>query len=205
MLAADLVRDFSATALRPLAGLPGADLAALFAPWEARALAEIQAEAQAAGATASPLLERSADLRYVGQSFEINVPLPPGPPDPGALAADFHARHAQRYGHAHPAEPVELVNLRVRAVVAATPLVFEPLPPGGLDPAPARLGQQPAWFEIAGALAEVPTALYDREALRPGNVLAGPTLLFQLDATTVIPPGWHGQVDAYGHLLLEFP
>jgi N-methylhydantoinase A len=63
---------------------------------------------------------------------------------------------------------------------------------------------QPAWFAgPAGALEPLPTALFDREALRPGHWLTGPALLFQLDATTVIPPGWQGQVDGFGHLLLE--
>ena len=205
MLVADLVQDFSTTVLRPLAGLSAGELAALFAPWEARALADMQAELAAAGLRGAPRLERSADLRYVGQSFEINAPLPVGPPVVPALAADFHARHAQRYGHSHPAEPLELVNLRVRAVGATPALAFEPLPAAGPDPAPARLGWQPVWFASqasAGSLEALPTALYDREALRPGNGLAGPALLFQLDATTVIPPGWRGQVDHLGHLLL---
>jgi N-methylhydantoinase A len=213
MLVADLVQDFSTTVLRPMAGLSAGELAALFAPWEARALAAMEAEVAAAGLSVPPRLERSADLRYVGQSFEINVPLPVGPPNPAVLAADFHARHEQRYGHAHPAELLELVNLRVRAVGATPALAFEPLPAAGADPAPAQLGVQPAWFEreartgspaSAGSRLEaVPTTLYDREALRPGNCVAGPAILFQLDATTVVPLGWRGQVDGFGHLLLE--
>jgi N-methylhydantoinase A len=207
MLVADLVKDFSTTVLRPLAGLSAEELAALFAPWETRALAEMQTELAAAGLAAAPRLERSADLRYVGQSFELNVPLQAGLPNPAALAADFHARHEQRYGHSHLAEPLELVNLRVRAVGATPALAFEPLPAAGADPAPASLGIQPAWFASlaspAGNLEALPTALYDREALRPGNVVAGPALLFQLDATTVVPPGWRGQVDGFGHFLLE--
>jgi len=211
MLVADLVKDFSTTVLRPLAGLRAEELAALFAPWEARALAEMQAELAAAGLpataglpAAASRLERSADLRYVGQSFEINVPLQAGLPNPAALAADFHARHEQRYGHSHPAEPLELVNLRVRAVGATPALAFEPLPAAGADPAPAQLGVQPTWFAInGGQLAALPTAFYNREALRPGNCLSGPAILFQLDATTVVPPGWRGQVDGFGHLLLE--
>jgi N-methylhydantoinase A len=204
MLLADLVRDYSATVLRPAAGLTAADLAALFAPWEARAQAEMAAEVALAGAAAAPRLERSADLRYAGQSFEINVPLPAGPPSPAALAADFHLLHEQRYGHSHPAEPVEVVNLRVRALGVTPPFAFEPLPAGGADPSPARIGRQPVWFETAaGGLAAVPADCYDREALRAGNLVRGPAILFQLDATTVIPPGWQGTVHRLGHLLLE--
>jgi N-methylhydantoinase A len=51
----------------------------------------------------------------VGHSFEINEPVPIGPPELAELAADFHARHEQRYGHSHPAKPAEGVNLRARA------------------------------------------------------------------------------------------
>jgi N-methylhydantoinase A len=204
MLLADLVKDYSATLLRPAAALTAGDLAALFAPWEARAQSEMAAEVAAAGSGAAPRLERSADLRYAGQSFEINVPMPAGSPDPAALVADFHARHEQRYGHAHPAEPVEVVNLRVRAVGATPPPVFEPLPTAGPDPSAARLGQQPVWFETPSGGLEAPGAsLYDREALRAGDCVPGPAILFQLDATTVIPPGWQGQVDRFGNLLLE--
>jgi N-methylhydantoinase A len=205
MLVADLVQDYSTTVLRPVADLAPAGLSALFGSWETRALAEMEAEVAAAGTGAAPRLERSADLRYVGQSFEINVPVPPGPPNPAALQADFHARHEQRYGHSHPTEPVEVVNLRVRAIGATPALAFEPIPASGPDPSLASLGQQPAWFETSyGRLEALPAALYDREALRPGNRVSGPAILFQLDATTVIPPGWQGQVDEFGHLLLEF-
>ncbi|MEP7355711.1 MAG: hydantoinase/oxoprolinase family protein, partial [Anaerolineales bacterium] len=103
MLVADLTQDYSVTVLRPLSSVSGPDLDALFAPWEARAAAEMRAELDLGPAGASrPRLERSADLRYRGQSFEINVPVPTGPLDLPALLSDFHARHAQRYGHAHP-------------------------------------------------------------------------------------------------------
>jgi N-methylhydantoinase A len=202
MLLADLVKDYSTTVLRPVAGLSAADLAGLFAPWEAQARADLLAEA-GEGAEAAPRLDRSADLRYVGQSFEINVPAPPGPPDLAALTAEFHARHARRYGHAHPEAPVEIVTLRVRAVGAAPPLRFEPLPAAASpDPVPAQVGERPAWFETDGRLQAWPTPVYDREALRAGHRLAGPAVITQLDATTVIPPGWQGEVGTEGHLAL---
>jgi N-methylhydantoinase A len=201
MLVADLVKDYSATVLRPMAGLTAEAWAGLFAPWEAKALAEMTAEA---GAGAAVRLDRSADLRYQGQSFEINVPLPGGALEPQALAAEFHARHERRYGHTHPAAPVEVVNLRVRAIGPTPPPEFESLPKAD-DPNPvsARLATQPAWFEIDGDLQAVPTAVYDREVLRAGHRLAGPAILVQLDATTVVPPGWVGEVGEAGHVVLE--
>jgi N-methylhydantoinase A len=105
---------------------------------------------------------------------------------------------------------VEVVNLRVRAVGALPPPAFEPLPPGGPDPAAAWLGRESVYFDSdardAGGLAGIaatPTDLYDRDLLRPGNRLRGPAILFQLDATSVVPPGWQGQVDTAGNILLE--
>jgi N-methylhydantoinase A len=201
MLAADLVKDYASTVLRTAADLTAEILAALYAPWEARARAEMIAEA---GAGSAVRLGRSADLRYQGQSFEINVPVPPGTPDPAALTADFHARHKRRYGHAHPAEPVEVVNVRVRATGPTPPLVFQPLlAANSPDPAAARLEVQPAWFELGGDLRAMLTPIYDREALRAGHRLAGPAIVVQLDATTVVPPGWAGEVAGAGHILLR--
>ncbi|MCC6187934.1 MAG: hydantoinase/oxoprolinase family protein [Anaerolineales bacterium] len=199
MLVADLVKDYSITVLRLAAGLTAVELAALFAPWEAQAQAEMAAELGPSGPAVQ--LQRSADLRYEGQSFEITVPLPAGPPDPAALLADFHARHARRYGHSHPGAPVEVVNLRVRAVGPTPRLDFEPLPAAQVEPVP--LPRQDVWFETAAGLVSLPTRLYAREALRAGHSVTGPALLVQLDATTVIAPGWSGSIDTAGHLLLS--
>ncbi len=218
MLVADLAQDYSVTVLRlvprpplGLAAAIGPDLDALFAPWEARAAAEMRAELDlGAAGTDAPAhglrLERSADLRYQGQSFEINVPISSGPLSLTALLADFHARHAQRYGHSHPEEPVEVVNLRVRALGATTRPAFEPLPAApDPDPGIAQIGERPVWFETAagGGPAAMPTRLYNRDRLLAGHHLSGPAILFQLDATTVIPPAWHGNIDSQGHLLLS--
>ena len=203
MLVADLAQDYSLTVLRPLAAAAGPELETLFAPWEARALAEMRAEL-GDGPAAAARLERSADLRYQGQSFEINVPVAAGRVSVPGLLADFHARHAQRYGHAHSAEPVEVVNLRLRALGASARPAFQPLPAArGPDPAAAQLGERPVWFETpAGTLAPLPTRLYQRDRLLAGHRLAGPAIVFQLDATTAIPPKWQGTVDPHGHLLL---
>jgi len=200
MLVADLVKDYSVTVLRPAAGLEGEALRRLFAPWEAKAREEMEME----GAGAEVRLDRSADLRYVGQSFEINVPVPAGLPDLAALRAEFHARHERRYGHAHPEAPVEFVNLRLRAVSPTAPLRFEPLPSADApDPAEARLAVRPAWFETDNGLEPLPAPIYDREALRAGHRLAGPAVVVQMDATTVILPRWAGEVGETGHLMLR--
>jgi len=199
MLLADLVKDYSQTVLRRMDTLTDSEALTMFAPIEARAHMEMRTD----GITA-PRLERSADLRYVGQSFEINAPLPE-PFTLTALADDFHARHTQRYGHAHPEAPVELVNIRLRAIGPTPRPVFEEVPEGGPDPSAAHAGESQVWFEGPDGLRPHPTRLYQREHLRAGNRIGGPAVIFQLDATTVVPPAWAGSVDRHGHLWLSGP
>ncbi len=196
MLLSDLVKDYSLTSMRRAGMTSESDLKELFRPLEARARSEMAAEG-----VAEPRLERSVDMRYVGQSFEINVPFQDR--DWGLVVGDFHARHAQRYGHAHPEEPVELVNLRVRAVGETPKPVFEELPAGGADASAASAGERPVWFEGPGGLQPHAARLFERERFTAGNRIEGPAVVFQMDATTVVPPGWTGKVDRWGHLLLE--
>jgi N-methylhydantoinase A len=115
-----------------------------------------------------------------------------------SLAADFHERHRQRYGHADPARAVEVVNLRLRLSVAPPPLRLEPPPsrPGG--PERAQLARAPQWY---GRWLEAP--IYDRDLLSPADQLEGPTVIVQMDTTTALPPGWSATVDGIGNLLLE--
>jgi N-methylhydantoinase A len=77
--------------------------------------------------------------------------------------------------------------------------VVEPQPIGGADPGAALIGESEVVFQ-QGALA---SSLYERDRLVCGNRISGPALVIQMDATTVLPPGWGGEVDPYGNLLLE--
>jgi N-methylhydantoinase A len=144
-------------------------------------------------------LEFSLDLRYAGQAFELPIPVPAGLPNVPGIERDFHARHLAAYGHAHPEGGVEVVNLRV----AAYGLVDKPAPSrapqgaGGL--AAALVGRRAVWFE--GRPHDTP--IYDRELL-PGAIrMAGPAIVEEFGATTVLFPGWRGFVDEAGNLRLE--
>ncbi len=206
MLLADLVKDYSLTVMRPAQAVTEADLRELFAPLEARARAEMAADYAPQSraeweVVAVTRLDYSLDARYVGQSFEINVPLREEG-QWGLVVGDFHARHAQRYGHSRPAQPVEFVNLRLRAIAPTPKPVFEELAGGGQDASPAQVGVQDVWFETPPGLAPQAARLYQREKLLAGHRITGPAVIFQFDATTLIPPDWQGQVDHLGHLLL---
>jgi len=140
------------------------------------------------------LVGRSADLRYVGQNYELEVPYGDG--SLAGLRAAFEQRHRLLYGYA-TGEGVECVNLRVVAGVAHERLVAAP-------PAPARrsgpLGHHPAYFREMGRVA---LPRHDRGALAPGAAIEGPALVEDEWSTTVVYPGQRCAADALGNLLID--
>lgn len=146
------------------------------------------------------LLSVSAEMRYRGQSYEIEVPLEPAwitDPAPERIAAAFHARHAEIYGHADEKAAVHLVALRV-VIAGITP---KPEFPAGavVESRPAPEGQVP----VAHRGETVQAALFRRAALPPGAAFAGPAVVVQDDTTSWVPPGFGGHVDAFGNLILR--
>lgn len=147
---------------------------------------------------------RIGDLRYVGQGYELKVPIPDGPVDAAvmkAVIADFHAAHAAEYGHAFPQNLVEVVNLRVIGRGAMPRLAPGHAAQGGsLEQALIR--QSDTVFRVNGTLASYSTALYHRAALPVGLPFPGPAVILQKDTTTVVPPGWQAEVHPAGSLIL---
>ena len=168
---------------------------AAFAEMEAAASRRLEAEGFTPPARR---IDRALDLRYLGQAFELSVPVPAGALDLDAIARQFHERHLLTYGHADPAGDVELVNVRI----AAHGVVDKPPPPRQADAGEARgarLGTRPAWF--GGQ--ELSVDVYERDALAASAVLNGPAIVEEFGATTVIPPGWSARLDGLGDLVLE--
>ncbi len=211
LLMADLSQDFSQTLILSLALASPHVLARHFV-----ALVEQGRRSMAAqGVALSRIgLDVSLDMRYVGQSFEISVPvgrlsgrLPPsGVSDrlqrllqPQALITRFHGLHRQRYGHANPDDAVETVNLRVRAIGARAKPMFAASPLQERAATAAITAYAPVVFADGVA---TPTPLYDRALLQPGNVLAGPAIVAQMDATTLVAPGWEARVDGYHNVIM---
>jgi N-methylhydantoinase A/oxoprolinase/acetone carboxylase beta subunit len=142
---------------------------------------------------------RSADMRYVGQSYTLEVPLL-GTLDSSELAgvvARFHDGHRRVYGHATPDKEAELVNLRVAQSWAL------PLPELAPVAEPAGAGRprsRPAFFEELGGFVETP--VLQRGDLGRGEALQGPAIVEQPDTTIVLYPGQRAAVDAAGNLLV---
>ncbi|MGI8549310.1 MAG: hypothetical protein ACR2PL_00735, partial [Dehalococcoidia bacterium] len=118
--------------------------------------------------------------------------------NPAEIAAAFHDLHRRRYGHADPGRAVEIVNLRYRLVVPGHEPQIEAPPKRARTVERARLVLTRQWH---GRWIEAP--VYDRTLLSPGDQFSGPAVVVQMDATTVLPPGWLARVDELGNLLLQ--
>jgi N-methylhydantoinase A len=198
MLAAAPTKDYSRTVMQPL-DAAGPEMAA----WLRAYLAPLAAQArQALAAEGHPAdtisLRYALDMRYVGQSHELTVPVDLND-SRTAVSTRFHAAHAARYGYQRPDAAVEIVNVRLTAVASIQSPRLTSQPLGPADARDAHVGVKMVWFDRRPQTAQ----LYARDRLQPGHRCAGPAVVFQYDTTTVIPPGWETAVDANGNLLLS--
>jgi N-methylhydantoinase A len=148
-------------------------------------------------------LKRSADLRYAHQGFEVTVDFEAQEVTSQSVAAllqNFHQQHKQLYGFALE-QAVEIVTLRVSALGQLNRLPALSLNGETGPPEQALIGKRPVYFEKTGGFVDCPR--YRREKLAPNFTIAGPAILEQTDSTLVVSPGWWGQVDASGNLILR--
>jgi N-methylhydantoinase A len=189
ILLADVVRDYSRTVM--LAENAIESIEDTFVKIEQLATADFAAE----GLQGTP--QRSIDIRYRRQGYELNVPYE----SPAHAVEAFHRLHQQRYGFSDQTKPVEIVNLRLRMVAAAEPwsrAYQEPVPG---DDATACYAERPMFFD--GAF--VPSRLYRREALVPGDTILGPAMITEYTSATLLPPGCRVHVDGFRNLLITVP
>ena len=144
----------------------------------------------------------AADMRYVGQAYELEVPLatPFRAEQVREAVRGFHAAHERVYGYARAQQPVEFVNFRVVHRYPLPPPALRPAAGAGGAASDARTGERRAYFASAGFVA---TAIYDRARLPLGARVEGPAILEQADTTTVIPPGHAAVVDVAGNLRIR--
>jgi N-methylhydantoinase A len=192
-LIADLKNDFIRTLYVDVTGEGIAGLEAVAAELRAAALEWLYVKQ---GYEGEAKLSLSADMRYLGQSYEIETPLNPEALKPSAIAAAFHREHERIYGHADGAALVQLVNLRL-VVSGATPKPrIRELEPSTAPAEPVKTVA--AFFD--GTEYQVP--VYARADLRAGHCTAAPAIVGQDDTTTVVPPGFAIAVDRFGNLII---
>jgi len=195
ILVSDVVKDYSRTLLQRFDRLPKGKLQQEFRKLEAAAQKEFRAE-QWPGALH---YERSLDLRYRGQGYELNVPATDD------VTAHFHEEHQRRYGYHHQEREIELVTLRLRARLRTpqpsqleTKVVRRQSASKG-SPRVAPIERAPVSFNGK----TVTTPVFERGDLVPGRFMRGPAVITEYSATTVIPPGKKFWVDASENLVIK--
>lgn len=196
-LLSDVSKPFVRSIVQPLASSAGL-LADAFRDLGRQAEAWLATEAPE---LAAQRLGVAADMRYLGQSYEIDVPLEPRWLEDGDLAAigdAFHKRHRAMFAHADEAAPVEIVDLRVTIIGTTEKPAARELPGGQateLRPSATREAV------VHGAFQPVP--IYQRRDIPVGGGFAGPAIVEQDDTTTYVAPGWSASCHASGTLILE--
>jgi N-methylhydantoinase A len=192
MLQTDMRQDLARTFYRPMAGLEPADMDAVFAEMATEG-AELLREQGVDDLDLA--FARTADMRYVGQEYAVNVSIG-AEIDLATVEADFHAAYRTRYGHATPGAPVEFAHLRLAALgrIRGDAIPFRSN--GSGDPS---LGTRAVTYD--GEPHDTPILLRDR--LAPGATHAGPAVIEEDTTTTVVPPGWRARLDEHGNLVLE--
>ena len=198
LLISDILYDYSTSRVRRWADVDPADLRSTFGAFVEEGRERLTAEDLPADRRA---FERSLDLRYEGQSFELSVSVPEGDIDAGTMetvAERFHDRHRRRYGHAYEDEPIELVTIRLRARgVVATP----DLRTGRTDGSLADAVKSTREVVFDGTAHDTP--VYDRAALPTGPEFEGPAIVEGAESTVVVRPGQAARVDDYGSIVVE--
>ena len=201
LLLSDLKTNYAQTRQLPLAEASSAAMEEVWARLLSRAEAWFAEEGVA---PAARHVVRTVDMRYAGQNYELTVPWPDGD-TPGIsvrrLRLDFEAAHRQMYGYIAPEEPIQLIAFRLEATGSVRAVELERRPPASEPADAARIGSRRVWLPEAGGHAEV--AIWDRERLGPGHVIAGPAIVEQMDATTLVLPGQTASVDPWLDLLIE--
>jgi len=198
LLAAEVKFDVARTWVRRLDALDPGALTTMYEEMAAQAAAVVRGAAVAGNVA----FVRSVDARYVGQGYELTVPVPAGRLDAAALArirAAFDEIYAARYGYANPTEPVETVTWKLAAVGGAPRVALAKAATDARDG--GLKGRRRAWFPETRGWTEC--AVYDRYALAPGARLDGPAIVEERESTSVLPPGVMATVDEYANLIVE--
>ncbi len=189
ILLADTVRDFSRTVMLP--GDQAKSTGKILVELEEQGAAELAAEGLIGE------VERSVDLRYRGQGYELNVRYDTEAPE--RSIETFHRLHRQRYGFSDAARPVEIVNVRVRMIAASEPYEPERRAVVTGDGGAALFAGREVWLEGRWRW----TRFYKREMLEAGDAIAGPGMITEYTAATLVLPGCVARTDGLGNLVID--
>jgi N-methylhydantoinase A len=199
LLVSDLAYDYVATTIMPATGADFAVLDSAFARLEGNGRRDLSLEAQL-GVGAD--MQRSIDLRFANQALDIAIRVPNAP----VTAETIHAAEAQfrelyfDLCGMRPADPLQIVNCRLRAVGVVTKPTLPLVAAGNGDAARALKNSRKAYFQETGGFTNV--RVFDRLRLEPGDMIAGPAIMEEPDSTTICPPGYTARVDSHLNLII---
>jgi N-methylhydantoinase A len=189
MIVSDVVKDYVQTVMLPQE-TGWQEIDSRFSPIVTRGISQVMGE----GIPENDIVvEKYLDMRYKGQSYELNVPFS------NRFISDFHGLHSTTYGYARLDAPVEIVNLRMRVIGSvpapelSTGLLETP------DPGHAFIGSRQVIFGSQ----ELPVPVFRAELLRPGNKITGPALFVRADTTIIIESGDSVDVDGHQNLIIK--
>ena len=195
ILMADIEHAFGRSGVRPFDGSAVAWLRSCFESLRAEATTRLEADGIA---PASRQFELSADLRYRGQAFELNVPWGDVPIDEsgvGEVCRRFHTQHAQRFSYANPDDVVELVTLRLAAIGRMARPEISTAAPSSADGAAAghrRVYVDGEWQDVA---------TWRRETITASREVSGPAIVEEDYTAIFVAPGWSLTLGRDGHLV----
>jgi len=190
ILWSDVVKDYSRTVLWRLSReVPKVRLKKEFDALQNTAKRDFAGESW----EGAPGFTRTADLRYSGQGYELNLPMTQN------LLEDFEREHRRRYGYIHPHREIEIVTLRLRAVLKSPAPSTTPLPKAKSQTARTAERQSAVWFDGEKAA----TRIYAREELAAQKRYRGPAIVTEYSATTVVPPSKTFGIDKTGNLIVR--
>jgi N-methylhydantoinase A len=202
LLMADPRRDYVTSRLRRVSALTATELGALLEELRQRAVAEFTAEGYA---LEQMNLEFSVDIRYLGQGYELTVPVGASSAvadaDLATLRRTFDEIHERSFGHSAPDEDAEAVNYRLRASAMVTKATLRKHAKADADVSTAKVSERDVCFDASVGVTRTP--IYDRSLLGPGHAIQGPAVIEQVDSTTVVYPQQRATVDDYLNLVIE--
>jgi N-methylhydantoinase A/oxoprolinase/acetone carboxylase beta subunit len=192
LLLADSIKDYSRSFLKETENLKNKDIEEAFRSLEEKGIKEVMYE----GYPNSKIrIFRFLDLRYLGQSYEITIPYRSYP----AMIPDFQKAHQKTFSYHHLDQPVEIVNVRIKAIGLSQKIKMKEQPLHGSSPKKAFFKEQTLIFKGEEHLAPV----YDRSLIEAGNRINGPSLVVDHESTAFIPPAFKAEVDNLLNLIIH--
>jgi N-methylhydantoinase A len=198
LLVSDVAHSYLRAVIRPVNRVSPSDLEDVFRKFEGEGRRALEEDGFTLG---SMIFIREFDARYVGQSYELAVPAPRPITEETLQKAVtlFHEKHRSVYGYSAKEEPVELVNVKLRAVGTMAKPTLRTHGREGAEPSErSMIEKRKVSFEDFNEYVETP--VYERERLEPGNKVEGPAIIEQYDSTTVLYPDWNAKVDEFKNL-----